>query len=107
MVGSACTPNVDLAKAAGIEFDRGIMVNRVRETSSPGVFAAGDIARWPDPHTGKSDQGRALGGCTTSRAGGCEKHLGAREPFDAVPFFWSAHYDLSIRYTGARSGGTL
>jgi apoptosis-inducing factor 3 len=102
VVGIGVRPSLDLAKQMGLEVDNGVVVNEFLESSVAGVYAAGDIASFPY-RTG--NRIRVEHFVVGERQGqyAARNMLGAREPYNDIPFFWSAHFGTEIRYVGHAS----
>lgn len=100
VVGIGVRPRLELAEKTGLKAERGVVVDQYLQASEPDIYAAGDIARWPDPHC--REDIRVEHWVVAERQGQAAalNMLGFGAPFTAVPFFWSQHYDVPINYVG-------
>ena len=103
ILGVGVSPRTSLAEAAGLKVDNGVIVNDALRTSAADVFAAGDVARYPEPVSG--EHARIEHWVAAERQGQAvaRSMLGTGGPFRDAPFFWSQHYDVTISYVGHAS----
>jgi NADPH-dependent 2,4-dienoyl-CoA reductase/sulfur reductase-like enzyme/nitrite reductase/ring-hydroxylating ferredoxin subunit len=100
LLGIGVKPRVELARAAGLAVEGGVIVDDRLRTSAPGIWAAGDIAAFPDPVTGERIRVEHWVAAERQGQTAAANMLGADVRFDSIPFFWSRHYDTEIRYSG-------
>jgi NADPH-dependent 2,4-dienoyl-CoA reductase/sulfur reductase-like enzyme/nitrite reductase/ring-hydroxylating ferredoxin subunit len=104
VAGVGVRPNTQLAEAAGLTVDHGIVVDRFLRTSADGIYAAGDVAHYPDPFSGQNVRVEHWVAAGRQGQTAALNILGRPTPHTAPPFFWSAHYDVTINYVGNAAG---
>jgi NADPH-dependent 2,4-dienoyl-CoA reductase/sulfur reductase-like enzyme/nitrite reductase/ring-hydroxylating ferredoxin subunit len=104
VAGVGVRPNTQLAEAVGLAVDHGIVVDEFLRTSAPGIYAAGDVANYPDRFSGKNVRVEHWVAAGRQGQTAALNILGRPAPHTAPPFFWSAHYDVIINYVGNAAG---
>ena len=100
VVGVGVAPRTGLASAAGIEVDNGILVDAHLRTSAPDVFAAGDVANAEHPLFGRRIRVEHWANALNQGPAAARSMLGADQPYDAIPYFFSDQYDIGMEYAG-------
>lgn len=100
VVGVGVAPNVDLAEAAGLSVDDGVLVDEHLRTSDPDVFAAGDVANAYHPFLGRRLRVEHWANALNQPAVAAKSMLGQDATYDRLPYFFSDQYDLGMEYTG-------
>ena len=104
VLGVGVKPRTDLAKRAGLEVDDGIVVDAHLRASAADIWAAGDVARYPEPRLGTRIRVEHWQAAQRQGQNAAANMLGLGGPFNDVPFFWSQHYDVTLAYVGHASG---
>ncbi|MFM6927814.1 MAG: FAD-dependent oxidoreductase [Bdellovibrio sp.] len=100
IVGAGIKPNTALAAQAGCKVDHGVLVNEHLETSVAGIYAAGDIAKWPDPRAQRAIRVEHWEVAERQGQIAALNMMGEKVKFQDVPFFWTQHFDQTLNYIG-------
>jgi 3-phenylpropionate/trans-cinnamate dioxygenase ferredoxin reductase component len=100
IVGVGIAPNTELAQAAGLTVDNGVVTDARLRTSDPDIYAAGDVARWQSPLFGRGLRVEHWANANDGGPAAARSMLGGTDDYDVVPFFFSDQYDLGLEYAG-------
>ncbi|HEU4513710.1 MAG TPA: FAD-dependent oxidoreductase [Nocardioidaceae bacterium] len=100
VAGVGVSPNADLATAAGLDSDNGILVDEHLRTSNPDVFAAGDVANAHHPLLGRRVRVEHWDNAIQQGRAAARSMLGDPEPYARLPYFFTDQYDLGMEYVG-------
>ena len=100
VIGIGIAPDTALAESAGLDVDRGILVDESCQTSHPDIYAAGDVANWYHPGLGHRLRVEHWDNALNQGSAAAKSMLGAPEPYSPTLYFWSDQYDLNIQYLG-------
>jgi 3-phenylpropionate/trans-cinnamate dioxygenase ferredoxin reductase component len=104
VVGIGLLPNTEVAQAAGLEVDNGIIVDEFAVTSDPDIVAAGDCTSHPSVFCGRRIRLESVPNAVEQARTAAATLAGKRRIYDAVPWFWSDQYDLKLQMTGLSHG---
>ena len=99
VVGIGVVPNTEWLEGSGLALDDGVVCDAAG-LAAPGVAAAGDVARWPNRRFGEAMRVEHWDNAAAQGAHSARALLGAAEPYEPVPWFWSDQYDRKIQLAG-------
>ena len=105
VVGVGAAPNVELAAAAGLEVDNGVITDDAFRTSAPDVFACGDVASTFSPLYGRQVRVEHWANALNGGPAAARSMLGQQVRYDRVPYFYTDQYDLGMEYSGLGGPG--
>ncbi len=105
VVGIGVVPNVELAVAAGLECNDGIVVDEYTRTADPNIQAAGDCANHPNPLLGRRLRLESVPNAMEQSRVAAANLLGGAKSYAAIPWFWSDQYDLKLQMVGFSADG--
>lgn len=100
VIGIGLIPNTEIAEAAGLDVDNGIVVDECGQTSHPDIFAAGDVTNHPNPLLGRRVRLESWENAQNQAINAAKAMLGTRIPYAEIPWFWSDQYDANIQMMG-------
>jgi 3-phenylpropionate/trans-cinnamate dioxygenase ferredoxin reductase subunit len=104
LVATGARANDELARAAGIACDDGILVDDQARTDSPDIYAIGDCTRFPSRRYGRRLRLESVQNAIDQAKAAAASILGKPESYDPVPWFWSDQYDLKLQMAGISDG---
>jgi 3-phenylpropionate/trans-cinnamate dioxygenase ferredoxin reductase subunit len=104
LVATGARANDEIARAAGIACEDGILVDEEARTATPGVYAIGDCTRFPSRRYGRRLRLESVQNAIDQAKAAAGSMLGAPQPYDPVPWFWSDQYDLKLQMAGLSEG---
>ena len=104
VIGVGILPNVELAEAAGLEVNNGIVVDKFARTSDPDIVAAGDCTFHPNAFYGRDIRLESVQNASDQARTAALSLCGKDQAYDALPWFWSDQYDLKLQIAGLSQG---
>jgi 3-phenylpropionate/trans-cinnamate dioxygenase ferredoxin reductase subunit len=100
VAGIGVTPRVELAEAAGLALDNGVLADEYLQSSAPNVFVAGDLANAWHPILGRRVRLEHWSSALNQGPAAARNMLGAQSPYERIPYFFSDQYDVGMEYSG-------